>query len=236
MKKVFGLCLAVAFMASVAGASLIISDFNVAVVEDFENWDGLSDPDNWTISGPALKGQGRGSETAGGIYSYGSAGSSDHALGYLPTTAYANATLALSLVNDTGSTIEALDLSFDAEQWRMVLNGRVSTWTVSIVVGGESEAVLYTPAWSTDNSGATGMRDGNHPDYSTTLSASVTSLHIADQEEFQLIWRSTRGSGSGSSQGFAIDNINITAIPEPSTLSLIALFAGVLLLHPCGKE
>jgi hypothetical protein len=59
-----------------------------------------------------------GGSNAGSLYSYGSSGSTDRALGTVGSNATADIIGAARLVNNTGATITSLDISFVGEQWR----------------------------------------------------------------------------------------------------------------------
>ncbi|MDY0146073.1 MAG: PEP-CTERM sorting domain-containing protein [Kiritimatiellia bacterium] len=63
---------------------------------------------------------------------------------------------------------------------------------------------------------------------------------MAHGSSITLEWIYDRGTGSGSAQGLAIDNVSITtgasAIPEPATLSLLGLGALAMVLRRKMKK
>jgi hypothetical protein len=50
----------------------------------------------------------------------------------------------------------------------------------------------------------------------------LTGLSIPNNGFFYLRWNGTDVSGSGSRDEFALDDISITAVPEPSTWGLLS--------------
>lgn len=211
---------------SPANAQYDLSAFNTPVTESFTSYAGTAAPTNWTAvgnTGPSFQGEGTGSSATGGFWSYGETASTERALGYLGNgTTAQSVDLTASFANTTGLTISELAISFDAEQWRSVLDGRINGWALSI----STDGIVFDPiaagnlsTWESTNALATGALDGNAN--SSTRSGSITGLSILDTSTFFLRWSADRGTGGGSSQGIAIDNISVTAVPEPSTMALL---------------
>ena len=57
----------------------------------------------------------------------------------------------------------------------------------------------------------------------TRSSTTLTNLAIADGASYYLKWKSDDLSGSGSRDELGLDDIHVTAIPEPGPLALTAL-------------
>ena len=64
---------------------------------------------------------GTGSGTAGDIYSFGAAASTERALGTL-FSGTLNPTIGAQFTNNTGSTVTSLDVSYIGEMWRLGQN------------------------------------------------------------------------------------------------------------------
>lgn len=236
MNKILAILAAMGIAGS-ASAAITISSLNTPSIQDFLSWNGTSAPANWAMTGttaPVFQGQGTGSGTSGGFWSFGAASSTERALGYLPNgTTAQTAVFTATYQNLTGSAVSQIDLSFDAEQWRNPGAGaRVNTWALSISTNGSTyTALTYLPAWQAIASGTSGAVDGNSATYSETLSVSITGLSIANNGNFYLRWASDRGQTSGASPGIAIDNVSVTVIPEPATVGLLGLVGGMAMLR-----
>ncbi len=219
-----------------AQGAYVIATPGAPVIENFTSYAGSAAPTNWTITGssaPGFQNQSTGSGTAGGIYSYGATSSSERALGYLGNSSTAaSVAYTAAYTNNTGDTLIQLDISFRAEQWRLASGGRTNGWEVSLSTDGVNYTVINDlSTWTSTNSGTTGAVDGNSATYSASLAATVSSLSIANGSNFSIRFAADRGSGSGSSQGIAIDDVSVTGtvIPEPASLALLGL-GGLLML------
>jgi hypothetical protein len=178
---------------------------------------------------------GTGSGTSGGFYSYGSAGSTDRALGSLATNgnvaAGANEYIALSLTNTSGAAFDSFTLRYDGEQWRNAGNTAAQTLTVQYGFGATFAAVT---TWNTTTSAFTftspvasataAAVDGNAAGLVGSLGGTVSTTWAAGDT----MWiRWTDLNDSGNDHGLAIDNVSlsVSAVPEPSTYAM--LLAGV---------
>ena len=156
--------------------------------EDFREFEGLSAPPRWTTSRGLWRGVDDGNSGIAGLYSYGDDGSLGFLLSGNPVTATA------SFRNDTGRTITALKIAYDAEQWRAFEGGRADTITAETSIGGILSP-LPTLNFTADRSpGGSGPVPGG---LSTTLSAEIPALSIAPGETFQLRFTATPGLPSG---------------------------------------
>lgn len=176
-----------------------------------------------------------GSSAGGEVYSYGSDGSSDRALGYLGsgTNGYFNAVIVLE--NGTGTTINDILISFVGEQWRS--GGNTSDNQNVLTFAWQVGAAITVPAsrsvdgWTVVNAlefsapqpnVAQGLLDGNDAANQTSFSGvSVAGLSWADGQQLALRW--VGNNGAGTDAGLAIDNVSVTAVPEPSTLAFAGL-------------
>lgn len=257
MKKliVFGMvCLA----AMSVRADLVLSALNTPVVIDFESTldqvnngafaaagfqstptDGQLDSDAWAVTGwsdgsLAFGGtrttaetdytrglDNNGGVTSGGIYSFTNA-TLTRTLGIQPGSSdWAPGTLTLRMTNQTGVTITQLDIAY--EVWVNNDQGRANSFNFSH----SADDSIYTAVGALDLTStavadALGFQLNNR-------STSLTGLSIAPGAQYYIRWSGADVSGSGSRDEFALDDISITAVPEPTTFALLGIAAAVLI-------
>ncbi len=135
--------------------------------------------------------------------------SSADVLGYQHTGTTGTAIFTFEILNNTGETIEALEIGYLGKVAR-ASEGRSPAWTVE-VNGDEISSLAYSTSSGIDES----------------RSATLTGLSIEDGETVIVTWASTRGGGSGASRQIGISDFSIEAIPAgepvlnatPTTLS-----------------
>jgi predicted extracellular nuclease len=226
------------FRSAVAagGGSINISALGVAVTENFNSLatSGTSNstlPNGFFISetGTSVRSDGNyaaddGASTTGDTYSYGTAGSTDRALGTLRSSTLVPI-FGASFTNNTGSTVTSLTISYTGEQWRLGtanrgadrLDFQYSTNATSITSG------TYTDVDALDFSspvttGTVGKLDGNAAANRTTVSSTISNLNIAPGSTFFIRW--TDFDAPSSDDGLAVDDFSLTAngnaTPSPS--------------------
>lgn len=162
-----------------------------------------------------------GSSNAGNLYSYGTGTSTDRALGSLGSgnAAIGNLFWGVRLVNNTGSTITRLNVSYTGEQWR---NSAAAAQTISFsyligtpsVTGSLAEfqtagtAISNLDFTSPITGGVAGALDGNAAANRTAITFSITGLSIPDGTEIMLRWSDP--DHTGSDHGLAIDDVSVT--------------------------
>lgn len=178
---------------------------------------------------------GTGSSNTGDIYSFGSTGSTERALGGLRSGTLIPV-FGVEFFNGTGATITALDIAFTGEQWRLGSADRsdrlffqVSTDATNLSNGTYLDVSALD--FVTPNTTTTGAKNGNEAANSTALNATVSSLKIAANSSFWLRW--TDFDATGSNDGLAIDDFSLTAystsapapfaVPEPGSLVLAGI-------------
>jgi hypothetical protein len=130
-----------------------------------------------------------GDSSSRGFRSYGSAG--DPSLGFLSGATGGTATA--SFVNQSTSVLSALQISFNAEQWRSAAGGTADILSAELIVGG-----IPQPLPQLTFNAATNLPDGAVPDgISTSKTMTVTGLSIAPGTPFQLRFTFTPGAGGG---------------------------------------
>lgn len=118
----------------------------------------------------------------------------DNVLGYQHTASSGNFTITLTLVNETGSTIENLFVEYMGMVERTGV-GRSPEWTVE-VDGSEVAALFYSTSGNVDE----------------LVSTTVSGLSIANGETFTITWTSDRGGPSGASKQIGISDVHVEAV------------------------
>lgn len=155
-----------------------------------------------------------GGSNTGDTYSYGSAAlPSDRALGGLRTGSLVP-TFGAFFRNDTGSTINTLQIAYTGEEWRLGTASRTdrldfqySTDATSLTTGTWTDADALD--FTTPNTTGTGAKDGNDAANRTALSNTITGLNIAPGATVWIRW--TDLDASGADDGLAVDDFSITA-------------------------
>lgn len=180
-----------------------------------------------------------GASTTGDVYSYGAAGSTDRALGALRSGTLIPL-VGASFVNDTGSTLTSLLISYTGEQWRLGTTGRTDRMDFQYSLDATD---LTNGTWvdfdaldfSSPGTTVAGAKDGNGAANRTSLSALIDTLSIANGGTFWVRWQDF--DANGADDGLAVDDFSLRAnaavasatVPEPASLVL-----AVLGLAACG--
>lgn len=166
---------------------------------------------------------GTGSGNTGDTYSFGSASATDRALGGLLSGSLVPS-YGAKFINNTGSTITSLDISYYGEQWRLGALARSDRIDFQYSLDATS---LTTGAWNDVNAldftapitGPTvGALDGNAAANRTLISSSITSLSIANGATFWIRW--TDFNATSSDDGLAVDDFSITPVIAAATPNL----------------
>ncbi len=158
---------------------------------------------------------GAGTSTAAGIYSVGTTGNTDRALGMLAagTGVYA---MGIRITNQTGTSLNKITGSFRAEQWRKGGSGNVNTWTGKYAVGNIQQLdhahLINHPSLnfsSVQFSSGAGSLNGNSPENQQIIHFSISRIDWKDGEQLLLRWDDT--DETGSDDLMAIDNFSFSA-------------------------
>jgi predicted extracellular nuclease len=187
-------------------------------------------------------GAGNGSANGGSFYSYGSTGSSDRAIGGLgsngnyfgsPSSNNLAGWIALTLTNDSGSTINALDLSFNGEQWRNGGNASAQSMVLEYGFGSTFAAVSNWMApggnfnWTSPVASSTSAAvDGNGAGRVSNRGGSLQNLGWLASSTLWFRW--IENNDTGNDHGLAIDDVSITlgaSLPVVTISSLDAAAA-----------
>lgn len=212
-------------------------------------------PDGWALAetGGGTRdneqyGVDAGTGTIGDIYSYGAAGSTERALGSLRSGTL-NPIFGAEFRNDTGTTINSLDIAFIGEEWRLGAANRgdrlafqYSTDASSLTDG--TYLAFEILDFVTPNMTTAGAKNGNEMGNSVALGATITGLNIAANASLWLRWIDI--DASSYDDGLAIDNFSLTArganhqatatLPEPDTLVLSMMALIALCTRYCRKQ
>jgi hypothetical protein len=197
---------------------------------------------NYSAGGaPQIAGSAGGLTTAR-LYSFGSVGSTDRALGSIPGTTPGNVTYGVRFVNDTAYTITGFTMSFDGEQWAQAsgasnapVNNSITPGYAIFSAGAGAVGVTgtYTALPNIFNSpvdgslgDAGGALDGNlSANRVAGISNSISSLAVLPGQE---IWiRFFDGNSTNLDHGLGIDNFSISftstaPVPEPASAAVLA--------------
>jgi hypothetical protein len=167
-----------------------------------------------------------GQNTDANYYSFGTAGSTDRALGGIATTYIANGYpltgtgyVAMRFKNQTGRPIANLDVSYAMEQWYnsgkvdkaqvgfdyQVMSGaftgsmEVGTWTSVPALGVAAPSTATTIA----------SKNGNAPANRRVLSATLNGLNLAVGQEVVLRWKYVLNKDTNGN-GLSVDDVTVT--------------------------
>ncbi len=172
-------------------------------------------------SANTLYGVNNGSSATGDTYSYGTASAADRALGSLRSGSL-NSTIGARFVNNTGSAINSLTISYTGEQWRLGTAERSDKLGFSYSVNAASlTSGTYTDVGALDFSSPetanTGIKDGNTPDHRRNVGHTIKGLDIPAGATFFIRW--TDSDASGSDDGLAVDDFSLTARANASPVA-----------------
>lgn len=139
---------------------------------------------------------------------------------------------AVRIVNNTGGSLTAFDLEYNAQFWRQT--GSSKTMTVDYQVfsagSGSVTAAGYTNlaalSYTTPTTGGAQARNGNAVGNNETLSVHDISFSLVDGAELWLRW--TIPAVGANSSALAFDDIVFSAVPEPSVLTAAVAGLGML--------
>lgn len=200
-------------------AQVSLTAEDVAYTQDFNSLanSGTSSsmPTGWLFIGKSTYSADNGNSTAGNVYSYGSTGSTDRALGTLFSSSV-TPWIGAGFTNNTGATITILLFSYTGEQWRLGTGGRrdslwfqYSTNATSLSTG-DWTRVPGLDFW-TINTTTGGAYDGNQSANRRAITGAISGLSIANGATFYIRWNDY--NASGADDGLAVDDFSLTPNP-----------------------
>ncbi|MEM6884684.1 MAG: PEP-CTERM sorting domain-containing protein [Verrucomicrobiota bacterium] len=235
-----GVVLALAFaglMAVDAKAQLAITTLSSTETIDFQSFDGSGfaatpaagqlDSDTWDIqgfnsAGDLARGASSGGVTTGGVYSF-DVGGGNNTLGFQPGGSdFTPGTATLTIQNTTGFTVNSWNFGYDL--WVFNDQGRANSfnWEWSTDNVSFNSLSTYTSVEVADGAPAWNNVQNN--------TANGIAASVANNGFIYLRWAGDDVSGGGSRDEFGIDNVTVTAVPEPSSFALISMGMGLLYL------
>lgn len=163
-----------------------------------------------------------GASNTGDTFSYGSAGSTERALGSIRSGTLI-ATYGACFTNQTGGTLASIDVAYTGEQWRLGTAARTDRLDAQFSLDATS---LTTGTWTdvdtldftTPNTATTGAKDGNAAANRLAVSATISGLSIANGATFCLRWSDV--DATSADDGLALDDFSLTAGSATPALSI----------------
>lgn len=177
--------------------------------------------------------QGNGSSNSGGLYSYGTLGAIERALGSVASGSTGTNYIVGAFTNGTGTTITDFTAAFAGEQWRNGGVTAVHTLTAEYGFGASYAGVTWSPLAASFNVSSlvnvspAAAVDGNVAGRTTGLGGTVLTNWTAG-DTLWLRWVDI--DNTGADHGLAIDDfsLRVTAVPEPGALALLLAGLGVI--------
>jgi len=178
-----------------------------------------------------------GDQTTGGVISFGLPGNSNRALGLLATSSTGGTAFGVKLINQTGRTLNYLNLQFAGELWRQSDLPKSLEFFYFIDPSGSApfstSLTASIPRLNVSFATSTGAVGGMAVD--GTAAANQSDLSVVNQvitnwppgAALWLVWE--MASPAGKSQGLAIDNLLFSASDQPRSVpgpTLIAQLSG----------
>lgn len=157
-----------------------------------------------------------GSDNAGDVYSLGASGSAERAFGTLRSGTLVP-TIGACFTNDTGATINRLDIAYTGEQWRLGTANRGAdrlefqySLTATSLASGTYTAVSALDFSSPVTTGTVGALS---PPATQSISASITGLSIAPGATLWIRWFDV--DVTNADDALAIDDFSLTPFTAP---------------------
>jgi predicted extracellular nuclease len=169
---------------------------------------------------------GTGSSTTGALYSFGSASATDRALGSVASGSTTTIFYGVRFLNNTGNTINSLNIGYTGEQWRnggnttpqqLDFQYQIGATAINLGTWIDFDSLDFISPVATATAGAL---DGNVASNRTTLSSTLSGLSLAPNQEIWLRWQDI--DNTGSDHGLGIDDFSISAgvVTPPSAIAV----------------
>ncbi|MFC2187413.1 endonuclease/exonuclease/phosphatase family protein [Fulvivirgaceae bacterium LMO-SS25] len=212
------------------------NSINTPYIQNFNNLasDGFSDnlPQGWYLmeTGTSSRNDGQyvannGASNSGDIYSYGQNNSDNRSFGSLLSGSL-SPSIGAYFVNNTGSVITALKISYTGKMWRLGNNsGRLDflefsySQDASSLNSGTYNSVSQLDFVTPNTAGNIGPRDGDNPSYQKELSQTISGLNMEPGSGIWLKWEDI--NATGADDGLAIDNFSIVPMGQDTETPII---------------
>lgn len=170
-----------------------------------------------------------GATTTAGLYSFGSTSNPDRALGFMASNTYTGSAgvgkgyIGWRLLNNTGSNIVSITVTWTGEQWRKENNASVHTLDLFYQVA-STVTDLISGTWISANSSFTSpivgattaiALDGNLSANRVANIVTTINVTIPNGSEIMLRWEDL--NDAGSDHAMAIDDVTVNATIESGT-------------------
>lgn len=220
-----------------ADADLIVDTLNTTMTVDFQSFlghgfapnptAGQLDSDTWRVGGlgdgtsefgdTAISGDfARGSNddggvATGGIYSFLTTDDGNRMLGVQPTeNDFTPGFVELRILNDTGQGVPTWVISYDI--FHRNDQDRANSISFSYSANGADFTDVPLLAFTSPET------KGASPSFESVSNSTTITTSVPDGGNLFLRWTGDDVSGSGSRDEFGLDNVSVTATPEPSVL------------------
>ena len=180
----------------------------------------------------------------GSVYSFGTTGSSERALGAIPSGTYNGVTYGVRMQNNTTDTIDSFTVGYTGEQWRN--GGPTPAIANTLAFSYRSSGLAITsPDWANANtwtavtaldfispisSTTAAALDGNLAANRIVIGATISGLSLTPGQEIFFRWYDI--NDVSNDHGLAVDDLTVSytvvPVPEPTTAALMGL--GLLLV------
>ena len=150
-----------------------------------------------------------GSSNSGNTFSYGAAADAERSFGGLQSGSVVP-TIGVSFINNTGSNLTSVTVSYTGEQWRLGALGRLDKLDFQYSVDATSlNSGTYTDENNLDftapvTTGAVGAINGNLAASRTAISFTISGLNVAPGSTIWFRWNDL--NPAGSDDGLSIDD------------------------------
>lgn len=153
-----------------------------------------------------------GSFNTGDVYSFGTGTDTERAFGGLLSGSL-TPFIGAQFVNQTGSTLRELTISYQGEQWRLGTSGRTDRLDFQYSTNATS---LTTGTWTNANqldfmapnsTGTVGALNGNLPANNDFISAAIPDITVNNNGTFWIRWSDF--NATGADDGLAVDDFSI---------------------------
>lgn len=177
------------------------------------------------------------SPNVGTMMNLGVKGDSDRALGGYPrTTPSGDHVMQVAIVNTTGGPLSEVTISYAGEQWNQAQGTSSSGPEMIRVLASSTSATngfsyypsldFTAPKQGPGSPNPTGL-NGNDAANRQLISASITlPSAVADGGTFYVRWHDWNDNGT-TDHFLGIDDVHITAVPEPGSLGLLVVGLGL---------
>jgi VCBS repeat-containing protein len=165
-----------------------------------------------------------GSSGTGGLYSYGTNGSSERGLGSQPKNNTGTIYTGVLLRNDSGQAISQLYIAYTGEQWRngggatqdLLFSYQISASPITSLSSGTWTSVSALNFISPITGGIASALDGNLAANQSELSA-VLSLALPENSYIMLRW--SNPNDQGADHGLAVDDLIVSRDLPPQAIA-----------------